>query len=281
MLKKIDKRTMKILYIDMDGVLVDFNRMLEENNLTTKEEIDEYVDNTPGIFKDLKPIAGAIESFEILSQYFDTYILTTAPWKNITSWSDKREWITRHLGERGKKRLIITHRKDLNRGDYLIDDRLKHGVAEFDGEHIHFGNEEIKDWQMVVDYLCDKENLPYVHDIISYQATIERFLKEVELKLSEIYGEPASKPVLRSLFVDATFEKELLYFNREWVIVEEIAHTLAMDMPHKLHWTDAKILTYLNLSQEDIEQLTIDIKGYTSMEEIATHFVPDLIYQVT
>ena len=30
----------KILYVDMDGVLVDFDRMLKENDLETKEDID-------------------------------------------------------------------------------------------------------------------------------------------------------------------------------------------------------------------------------------------------
>lgn len=41
---------MKILYIDMDGVLVDFAKELEEKGLYNKEVIDEYVDNTEGFF---------------------------------------------------------------------------------------------------------------------------------------------------------------------------------------------------------------------------------------
>lgn len=150
---------MKVLYIDMDGVLVDFKRMLKENNLTTTEEIDHYVDNTPGIFKDLKPIDGAIEAFEFLSKRFETYILTTAPWKNISSLSDKREWVGKYLPEVAKKRLIITHRKDLNKGDYLVDDRLAKGVENFEGEHIHFDQGEFMNWKAVVEYLCEKEGV--------------------------------------------------------------------------------------------------------------------------
>jgi len=126
----------KILYVDMDGVLVDFSKMLNERNLVAKEEIDEYVDNTSGIFENLKPMPGAIEAFKFLSKHFETYILTTAPWKNISSLSDKRKWVGKHLPGVADKRLIITHRKDLNKGEYLIDDRIAKGVDKFDGEHI-------------------------------------------------------------------------------------------------------------------------------------------------
>ena len=48
---------------------------------------------------------------------------------------------------------ILTHHKNLNVGDYLIDDRTKHGVPEFSGEHIHFGTEEFPDWRTVTAYL--------------------------------------------------------------------------------------------------------------------------------
>ena len=152
---------MKTLYIDMDGVLVDFQRMLDEKGLTTKEEIDEYVDNTKGIFKKLKPMPGAIEAFKFLSQHFETYILTTAPWKNKSAWSDKREWVEKHLGKDMEKRLIITHRKDLNKGAYLIDDRRAKGAEYFEGDFIHFIKPEFPAWNTVVGYLCKKENLVY------------------------------------------------------------------------------------------------------------------------
>ena len=36
--------------------------------------------------------------------------------------------------------MILSHRKDLLKGDYLIDDRPKHGADTFDGEWIRFGN---------------------------------------------------------------------------------------------------------------------------------------------
>ena len=54
---------------------------------------------------------------------YEVYIASTAPWGNIDSLSHKRIWIEKYFGDRLKKRLILTHRKDFLMGDYLIDDR--------------------------------------------------------------------------------------------------------------------------------------------------------------
>ncbi len=56
-----------------------------------------YVDNTEGFFLDLKPINGAIKAFEFLAKHFETYILTTAPWKNTSALTDKRKWVGKYL----------------------------------------------------------------------------------------------------------------------------------------------------------------------------------------
>ena len=77
----------------------------------------------PGIFALMEPMQGAIESFIELTKYFETYLLSTAPWNNPSAWSDKLLWTKKYLGEHAFKRLILTHHKNLNTGDYLIDDR--------------------------------------------------------------------------------------------------------------------------------------------------------------
>jgi len=46
--------------------------------------------------------------------------------------------------------------KNLNKGDFLIDDRTKNGAGEFDGELILFGSEKYPDWEKVCDYLVEK-----------------------------------------------------------------------------------------------------------------------------
>jgi 5'(3')-deoxyribonucleotidase len=95
----------------------------------------------------------SVESFKTLAQRFDTYILSTSPWENPSAWSDKLQWVKRHLGPVAYKRLILTHHKNLNIGDYLIDDRTKNGTDQFKGEHIHFGSPKFPDWRTVTSYL--------------------------------------------------------------------------------------------------------------------------------
>lgn len=51
------------------------------------------------------------------------------------------------------KRLIITHNKHLNHGDFLIDDRLKNDSETFTGQLIHFGTPGFPDWAAVKGYL--------------------------------------------------------------------------------------------------------------------------------
>jgi 5'(3')-deoxyribonucleotidase len=51
------------------------------------------------------------------------------------------------------RRLILTHRKDLLKGDYLIDDRPNNGAEAFDGQLLKFGGDSYKDWNDVLNYL--------------------------------------------------------------------------------------------------------------------------------
>ena len=51
------------------------------------------------------------------------------------------------------KQVILSHHKNLNQGDYLIDDRTANGAGKFKGKHIHFGTEKFPDWESVLKYL--------------------------------------------------------------------------------------------------------------------------------
>ena len=147
----------KILYIDMDNVLVNFKSAFKHFPKAVLAEYGDDADDIPGIFARMDPMPGAIEAYHELSQLFDTYILSTAPWRNPSAWSDKVEWVHRHLGVGpdgpAHKRLILTHHKNLNYGDFLVDDRKKHGVERFAGKHIHFGEGQFRDWQAVMPHL--------------------------------------------------------------------------------------------------------------------------------
>jgi len=146
----------KILYIDMDNVLVDFESAFSELSEDILAEYDSRLDEVPGIFSLMKPMQGALEAFNELSVIFDTYILSTSPWENPSAWSDKLIWVKKHLGPNAHKRLILSHHKNLNAGHFLVDDRLKNGADKFQGEHLHFGTSKFPDWDAVLTYLRKK-----------------------------------------------------------------------------------------------------------------------------
>jgi len=142
-----------IVYVDMDNVLVDFASAFTRVPQVQLQEYEDRLDDVPGIFRLMSPMPGAVEGFHELAALFDTYILSTSPWANPSAWSDKLEWVKAHLGESAYKRLILTHHKHLNRGDYLIDDRTKNGAGEFAGELILFGSEAYPDWRAVMSHM--------------------------------------------------------------------------------------------------------------------------------
>ena len=143
----------KRLYFDMDGVIVDFASALQLQSEETLKEYEGRLDEIPGLFSQMKPMPGALEAVRRLNERYDCYILSTAPWNNPSAWSDKVAWITEHLDDVFHKKMIITHCKHLCKGDYLIDDRDKHGASEFEGEWIHFGSERFPNWETVLEYL--------------------------------------------------------------------------------------------------------------------------------
>ena len=147
----------KILYIDMDNVLVDFMSGVDRLSAEVRREFEGRLDDAPGIFALMDPMPGAAEAYRTLAQLFDTYILSTSPWENPSAWSDKLCWVKAYLGEPARKRLILTHHKNLNVGDFIIDDRTKHGVDKFGGEHIHFGCPPYPDWSTVMAYMKTKD----------------------------------------------------------------------------------------------------------------------------
>lgn len=153
----------KILFVDMDNVLVDFPSGIAEYSRLCPGEVETYrerFDDAPGIFELMNPIPGAIKAFTELAALFDTYILSTSPWNNPTAPGEKLAWVRKHFGH-GKdspayKRLILSHHKNLCVGDFLIDDRTNNGADRFCGEHIHFATERFPDWPTVLGYLREK-----------------------------------------------------------------------------------------------------------------------------
>lgn len=148
---------MKSVYIDMDGVLVDYaggHSFASQYELTMASN---DLARIPGIFARLDPMPGALEAVAALAKKYECHVLSTAPWENSSAWTDKVNWIFKYFGSGIEspffKRINITHDKGMFTGDYLIDDRTKHGVLRFSGEWIEFGSAEFPDWATVLKYL--------------------------------------------------------------------------------------------------------------------------------
>jgi len=160
----------KILYIDMDGVVADFDKALEyydseinkmnhenDSNQATirNNKVDVICEANEDFFHQIPPVNSAIETVSQLFEKFDIYFLSTPMWNAPHSFTGKRIWIEKHFGEMASKRLILTHRKDLNIGEFLIDDRICNGVENFSGTHIHFGSEKFPNWEITFQHLIN------------------------------------------------------------------------------------------------------------------------------
>jgi len=71
----------KIMYLDMDGVLVDiFKACADKYGKNSVSKIGDLLDEDAQLFYEAEPIPGAIEAYNKLIEVFDVYLLTSAPW---------------------------------------------------------------------------------------------------------------------------------------------------------------------------------------------------------
>jgi 5'(3')-deoxyribonucleotidase len=66
----------KILYIDMDNVLVDFKSWIDQLDNETIKKYEWKLDEVPHIFSLMIPLENSLESYNELCNYFDVYILS-------------------------------------------------------------------------------------------------------------------------------------------------------------------------------------------------------------
>ncbi|MHB1641133.1 MAG: 5' nucleotidase, NT5C type [Acidithiobacillus sp.] len=127
---------MKRVFVDMDGVIVNFDAYKTASGLSADE-----IKRKPGAYFDMPPIEGAIEAVRsVIGMGYEVWVATKPPTGISYAYSDKAAWIFNHLPEL-KRRLIITHDKGLlgDAGDYLCDDRPhKANCANFPGTLLAF-----------------------------------------------------------------------------------------------------------------------------------------------
>jgi 5'-nucleotidase len=136
----------KIVYVDMDGVIADFAKAAKLGGYTHRPDLKVN-------FRDLDLMPGAQDALMKLNNDFDIFIATTPPWSRPDVWTHKREWIGEHFPWL-KRKMILTHRKDLLIGDILIDDSRWRGQPDFQGAWLWFGTaQRCKDWESTLELI--------------------------------------------------------------------------------------------------------------------------------
>ena len=129
---------MNRVFVDMDGVIVDFERYMREHGLTGDE-----TKIKPGAYLAMHEIPGAVDGIrKLLTLGYEIWIATKPPTGVAHAYSEKAQWIYDHIPEL-KRHIIITHHKGMlgDDGDIIIDDRLhKASINEFAGTAIGFVN---------------------------------------------------------------------------------------------------------------------------------------------
>lgn len=160
------------LFLDMDNVLVDTLTVLNAIDMTHEQV--QKPDQIPGVFRDLKPMPGAIDAVNALADNYEMYILSTAPWHNASAWQDKIVWLQEYFGDGEEnpfyKRVVMAHDKGLahGAGGILVDDRPYHGASAWD------------------DATTDSFWLQYGHDSkLVWSQELVNFLKEVATQYAD------------------------------------------------------------------------------------------------
>lgn len=142
----IQERKKMALLLDMDSVaadllpswLAEYNEKYNDHltpdkivqwdwvNLTKDEcsAADLYkLTEKPGFFRNLPVMPNAIEVTKRLQEAGHTlYFVTATPYTTPTAGYEKYQWVDEHFPHIGPKNVIMAHKKDMIRGDLLLDD---------------------------------------------------------------------------------------------------------------------------------------------------------------
>lgn len=139
------------IYIDMDGVLCDFAKGVQDGKKLFPHIT--YQQSRVGFFANLEPIDGSIETVKWLNEHFEIFFLTRPSYMNLMCYTEKALWIQTHFGQEYLPKLMFAGDKSVVKGDYLIDDSIMDGQDKFDGVLIRFSiNPYFSTWADVRKY---------------------------------------------------------------------------------------------------------------------------------
>ena len=103
--------------------------------------------------EDMQPCGSVVKAFAALTRHYKPYVLISNSYNEPERLPALSRWVERKLGVPAWDRVIVSNRKDMLLGDYLIDrypERLC--TDDFMGTVLHFGEEPFKTWEEVLTY---------------------------------------------------------------------------------------------------------------------------------
>lgn len=140
--------TLSRIYIDMDGVLADFEKAAALYGMDPKK-----FKLMPGAYRHLDWMPGAEEALDhLLEQGANVWIATKIPHANPLAATEKLQWWNDRRPSMMKNVIITPDKGTLgNEYDVLIDDRPHKAHCEhFPGMLVHFGSDDFPDWAAVM-----------------------------------------------------------------------------------------------------------------------------------
>lgn len=141
----------KRIFIDMDHTSFDYDTAY--NRIKREYPYIEFPQSKFGFFANLEPMPGFIKAFKQLEIYYDVWFLTRPSIYNLNSYSEKASCIEKYLGQDQLNRTVYACNKSIVKGDFLIDDSIRDGQLDFDGEFIQFGVAPFENWNKITRYL--------------------------------------------------------------------------------------------------------------------------------
>lgn len=120
------------LFVDMDGVLADFDQHHEDIFGVRADKIAENVDWNkvrahPGFYSGIPPMADMLALWRYIERY-SPIVLTGIPSSVEEAADNKRGWVRQHIGAHVEVRCCLSKEKSFHaeHGDILIDDWEKY-----------------------------------------------------------------------------------------------------------------------------------------------------------
>lgn len=107
---------MKTFYLDLDGVMADFDKAFPERFGVSHIDMEKkvmwkHIEKDPEFFVNLPPMEGALEAWGSWMHWMNPIILTACSVSHFESVAkQKREWVRKHLG-RGVQMIPVTDGK--------------------------------------------------------------------------------------------------------------------------------------------------------------------------